>query len=81
GTFGIFPASTPVRLSPVNGQSNFDYTTKSYAAFAQLTFNLTPQLRLIAGGRYTRDEIASTTTVTAVQGVCNLVTFLLSGGQ
>lgn len=81
GTFGIFPASTPVRLSPVNGQSNFDYTTKSYAAFAQLTFNLTPQLRLIAGGRYTRDEIDSTTTVTAVQGVCNLVTFVLSGGQ
>lgn len=81
GTFGVFPASFPVRLSPVNGQSNFNYTTKSYAGFAQLTFNLTSQLRLIAGGRYTRDEIASTTTVTAVPGVCNLVTFLLSGGQ
>lgn len=81
GTFGIFPASFPVRLSPVNGQSNFDYTTKSYAGFAQLTFNLTSQLRLIAGGRYTHDEIDSTTTVTAVPGVCNLVTFLLSGGQ
>lgn len=81
GTFGVFPASTPVRLSPVNGQSNFDYDTKSYAAFAQLTFNLTPELRLIAGGRYTRDEIDSTTTVTRVAGVCNLVTFLLSGGR
>ncbi|WP_294336816.1 TonB-dependent receptor [uncultured Sphingomonas sp.] len=81
GTFGVFPASTPIRLSPVNGQSNFDYTTKSYAAFAQLTFNVTQQLRLIAGGRYTRDEIESTTTVTAVPGVCNLVTFLLSGGR
>ena len=81
GTFGVFPASTPVRLSPVNGQSNFDYGTKSYAGFAQLTFNVTPSLHLIAGGRYTRDEIDSTTTVTAVSGVCNLVTFLLSGGR
>jgi len=80
GTFGVFPASTPVRLSPVNGQTNFDYRTDSYAAFAQLTFNVTPSLHIIAGGRYTRDEIDSTTTVTAVPGVCNLVTFLLSGG-
>lgn len=81
GTFGVFPASTPLRLSPVNGQSNFDYDTKSYAAFAQLTFNLTPELHLIAGGRYTRDEIDSTTSVTQVAGVCNLVTFLTTGGR
>ena len=81
GTFGVFPASNPLRLSPVNGQSNFDYDSKSYAGFAQLTFNLTPQLRLIAGGRYTRDEIDSRTTVTRVANVCNLVTFLLSGGR
>jgi iron complex outermembrane receptor protein len=81
GTFGVFPASTPVRLSPVNGQSNFDYTTRSYAGFAQATINVTPSLRLIAGGRYTRDEIDSRTTVTRVAGVCNLVTFLLSGGR
>jgi iron complex outermembrane receptor protein len=80
GTFGVFPASTPVRLSPVNGQTSFDYRTNSYAAFAQLTFNVTPSLHLIAGGRYTRDEIDSTTTVVAVPGVCNLVTFLLSSG-
>ena len=81
GTFGIFPAATPLRLSPISGQSNFDYDTHSYAAFAQLTFNLTSNLRLIAGGRYTRDEDSSTTTVTQVPGVCNLVTFLLSGGK
>lgn len=81
GTFGVFPASAALRLSPINGQSNFDYGTKSYAGFAQLTFNLTSSLRLIAGGRYTRDEIDSTTTVTAKPGVCNLVTFLSSGGQ
>ncbi len=80
GTFGIFPSSVPVRLSPISGQSNFDYGTRSYAAFAQLTFNLTSRLHLIAGGRYTRDEIDSTTTQTAVPGVCNLLTFLLSGG-
>jgi iron complex outermembrane receptor protein len=81
GTFGIFPASVPVRLSPVQGQSNFDYGTNSYAAFAQLTFNLTSSLRVIAGGRYTRDEIDSTTTVTQAPGVCNLIVFALSGGQ
>lgn len=81
GTFGVFPASMSLRLSPVNGQSNFDYGSKSYAAFAQLTFNLGSNLHLIAGGRVTRDEIDSTTTVTAVSGVCNLVTFLLSGGR
>ena len=80
GTFGVFPASAPLRLSPINGQSNFDYGTKSYAGFAQLIFNVSPQLKLIAGGRYTWDDINSTTNVTAVPGVCNLVTFLLSGG-
>ncbi|KAK0330920.1 hypothetical protein LTR94_030931, partial [Friedmanniomyces endolithicus] len=48
GTFGVFPASAALRLSPINGQSNFDYGTKSYAGFAQLTFNLTSSLRLIA---------------------------------
>ena len=80
GTFGILPASASTRLSPINGQSNFDYGTKSYAGFAQLTFNLTPRFRLITGGRYTRDEIQSVTTVTQATNVCNLVTFLLSGG-
>ncbi|WP_375248969.1 TonB-dependent receptor [Sphingomonas sp.] len=81
GTFGVFPASTPLRLSPINGQVDFDYTTKSYAGFAQLTFNLTPGLRLIAGGRYTHDEVDSTTAITRAPNVCNLVTFLLSSGR
>jgi len=80
GTFGVLPASSTTRLSPIAGQSNFDYGTQSLAGFAQLTFNLSDQLRLIAGGRYTRDEIDSTTTVTQAANVCNLVTFLLSGG-
>jgi iron complex outermembrane receptor protein len=80
GTFGVFPASVATRLSPTNGRSNFDYATKSYAGFAQLTFNLAPGLKLLAGGRYTHDRIDSLTTVSVEPNVCNLVTFLLSGG-
>lgn len=30
--------------------------TESYAAFAQLTYNLTPELSVTAGGRYTHDQ-------------------------
>ena len=81
GTLGVLPASSPIRLSAVTGQANFDYSTKSYAPFAQVTFSLTPQLRLIAGGRYTHDEIDSNTVSTLVPNVCNLTTFLLSGGR
>lgn len=81
GTLGVLPASSAIRLSAVTGQSDFDYGTTSYAPFAQLTFNLTQQLRLIAGGRYTHDQIDSTTSSTLVPNVCNLSAFLLSGGR
>ena len=81
GTFGVLPAAFPVRLSPINGQSNFNYRTNSFAAFAQFGLEVAPSLTLIAGARYTRDEIESVTSVTQADGICNLVTFLLSGGQ
>lgn len=81
GTFGTLPADFPIRLSPINGQTNFDYRTNTIAPFAQVDWEVTPNLTLIAGARYTRDQIDSETSVTQVPGVCNLVTFLLSGGQ
>ena len=40
----------------VSLNQNFSIDTKSYAPFADATFNVTPKLRLIAGARYTIDE-------------------------
>ena len=40
----------------VSLNQNFSIDTKSYAPFADGTFNITPELRLIAGARYTVDE-------------------------
>ncbi|WP_317928561.1 TonB-dependent receptor [Halioxenophilus sp. WMMB6] len=36
--------------------TDFDITTKSYAAFGQMNFYLTNELSLIVGGRYTEDK-------------------------
>lgn len=38
--------------------SSFDVDTRNYAAFGELIFNLSASWRLIAGGRFTRDELA-----------------------
>ena len=40
----------------VNSFQIFTNTTKSYAAFGRLTFNLTDQLRLVGAARYTKDK-------------------------
>lgn len=79
GTLGFLPNASPVLLSQIGGQVGYDIDNKSYAAFAQLTLNLTDKLRLIGGGRYTRDEIDNTTTVSAIPGVCS-VSLALTGG-
>jgi iron complex outermembrane receptor protein len=39
------------------------FTTKSYAAFGQLTYDVTSDLSLLLGGRYTRDEKDDTRAV------------------
>ena len=55
---GAPPGTCSVRNDFFLG-SDRDYVldTQSYAAFGQLTFDVTDQLKLIAGGRVTRDEI------------------------
>ncbi|HEV7356839.1 MAG TPA: TonB-dependent receptor [Steroidobacteraceae bacterium] len=45
-----------VDFSPITVQSGGSSSTKSYAAFAQATYNITQQLALTAGLRYTRDK-------------------------
>ncbi len=37
--------------------------TESFASFGQLTFDVTPKLRLVAGGRYTRENKSQLTSV------------------
>ncbi|MGH8176769.1 MAG: TonB-dependent receptor [Steroidobacter sp.] len=39
--------------------ATFGSTIENIAAFGQATFNVTDALRLIAGGRYTRDEVSA----------------------
>lgn len=55
---GAFPPTCSVNNTAQLG-SDLDYRlkTKSYAAFGQLTFNLTDDVKLIGGGRVTRDDI------------------------
>jgi iron complex outermembrane receptor protein len=45
-----------VDFSPITVQSGGASSTKSYAAFAQATYNITAQLALTAGVRYTQDK-------------------------
>lgn len=56
-------------LPQLSGESFFDDTAhiQTYAAFGQLSFNFTPQLRLDAGARYTRDEKDGHVSGTAVR--------------
>lgn len=56
---GAFPPTCSVSNSAVLGSDvGYRLTTDSYAAFGQLTFEVTDGFKLIAGGRVTRDEIA-----------------------
>lgn len=57
-TPGAPPGTCSVSNSFFLGRdTDFVLDTQSYAAFGQLTYEVSPGLRLIAGGRYTRDEI------------------------
>lgn len=56
------PGAPPGRCSVSNAffigrDTDYVLDTTSYAAFGQLTYEVFPGLKLIAGGRYTRDEI------------------------
>ncbi|WP_298290591.1 TonB-dependent receptor [Novosphingobium sp.] len=57
-TPGAPPGTCSVSNSFFIGRdTDFLLDTQSYAGFGQLTYEVVPGLRLIAGGRYTRDEI------------------------
>ncbi len=55
----LTPCSTPgTVITRPTGTATFGSTFKNYALFGQGTVNLTDQLRLIAGLRYTYDELS-----------------------
>jgi len=49
--------ATPI---PVSVLANTQLVSKHYALFGELTFDVTRRLRLIAGGRVSRDEVSGT---------------------
>ncbi len=52
GTFGVFP------LPRLNRTIDNHVVTKSQAIFGQATFHATDKLRLLLGGRYTKDSVS-----------------------
>ncbi|WP_299307203.1 TonB-dependent receptor [uncultured Croceicoccus sp.] len=55
---GAFPPNCSVSNDyAVGSDTDSLFKSRTYAAFGQFTYELTPQLRLLAGGRLTRDEI------------------------
>ncbi len=62
-TVGAPPPSCSVSNDyAIGGDANVRFKSDSYAAFGQFTYELAPGLRLLAGGRVTRDEIDVTAT-------------------
>ncbi|UVO53770.1 TonB-dependent receptor [Sphingomonas sp. SUN039] len=53
----VTPGCTTRNLFFIGRDINYVLDNKSYAAFGQLTYELTDGLQLIAGGRVTRDEL------------------------
>ena len=75
--FNVTSGTIPAGVGLITGQS--PYTTKSYAGFADGTYNVTDAFRLIAGMRYSRDDVnlLQTNLTTyhaaplAIPGTCN----------
>ena len=55
---------------PIDVFQNYNDTTSSYAGFARITANLTDQLRLVGGARYTVDDKQFTGVSEALTIVC-----------
>lgn len=79
GGLGYLPNNAPLRLSSVGGLSNYAVSSKSYAVFGQSTLHATDRLRLVAGGRYTWDDLTSSFFVSRLAGVCDPATLLTRG--
>ncbi|HJR57295.1 MAG TPA: TonB-dependent receptor [Rhizomicrobium sp.] len=76
---GRAPQAVQGRQLTITDSRNNDMENSSYAAYAQLTYNLMPGTRITAGGRYTYDErfahqetrtirTPSTQTLAGIQG-------------
>ncbi len=78
GTLGYLPDSSSILLSlnaigPYSGQGYASWVKAnitSYAAFGQLEAAITPSLTLIAGGRYTHDDVRQTIDYYDVSWLC-----------
>jgi len=65
GTLGLLPDSSPILLNTTSigpfansgGAVDVSATVESWALFGQLEAQVTPELRLIAGARYTNDNV------------------------
>lgn len=78
GTLGYIPQGSPFELSVLGGLSNIANRTKSYAVFGDATIKPVTGLRLIVGGRYTRDSLDAYNNVLPIANTCSLT--ILFGG-
>ena len=67
-TLQIQPAEGIIPIVINSGTGEYRVTDSSAAVFGQTTFHATDKLRLLAGGRYTWDDLALTTTADAIPG-------------
>jgi iron complex outermembrane receptor protein len=66
--FGASPAAAALCTLPVGQIQTTSSTTTSYAAFGNVTLNLTKQLRILLGARYGNEDVRARTTAVLVPG-------------
>ncbi len=87
GTLGLLPDSSPILLSansigPFSGSgagSDVEAKVKSFALFGQLEAEVVTGLTLIAGGRYTKDDVTQRIDYFAVPFICRAAFALVAG--
>lgn len=87
GTLGLLPDSSAILLSansigPFSGSgagSDVEAKIKSFALFGQLEAEVVPGLTLIAGGRYTKDDVTQRIDYFAVPFICRAAFALVAG--
>jgi len=72
GTFGLLPNNTTTFLSSQAGAPRYHVDSRSYAAFGQGSWHVTPQLSLILGARYTYDDLLSQYGVVPAANFCQI---------
>ncbi|MFM8498764.1 MAG: TonB-dependent receptor, partial [Chakrabartia sp.] len=82
GANRLFPFFGGATFAVGDGYDNvFDQKTKSFAAFGQLTFNVTDRLHLIGGLRYTNDKKDAGQVTTVPAGTSALFRALVNSGS